>query len=155
MLKDDQCHFSYAWTPFTESPSPDVTDQWIELSEKDVGFKHIRLENVNDHLETGIDAAEGSNAVAMIVINDNDNYTLNPELVQHASKGSFPVVVITRKDGNKIKELIKKHGSEGMSAMLRSATEGEYTTAMSPTTAFFICMLLSAMQCFMYYLSES
>jgi len=129
MLKDDQfcrkiqCHISYAWTPFTESPSPDVTDQWIELSEKDVGFKHIRLENVSDHLKTGIEAAEGSNAVALIVINDNDTHTLSPELVQSASKGSFPVVVITHKDGNKIKECIKKHGGKGMSAMLRSARE--------------------------------
>jgi len=130
-----QCHFSYAWSPFTESPSPDVTDRWIELSERDVGFKHIRLEDVSENLRTRIEAAEGSNAVALIVINDRDNHTLSPELVQSASKGSFPVVVITCQDGKRVKECIVKHGSKPMTAMLQTNSEGKYTLATSPTTA--------------------
>ena len=72
MLKDGiyrqeiLCDFSYAWTPFTESPSPDVIDRWIELSERDIGFKHIRLGNVSDNIKTEIEAVEGSNAVALM-----------------------------------------------------------------------------------------
>jgi len=129
MLKDDQyrqeilCDLSYAWTPFTESPSPDVIDRWIELSNTDVGFKHIRLEDVSDNLKTGIEAAEGSNAVALIVINDRDNHTLNQELVQCPSKGSFPVAVITHQDGKKIKEHAR---SKAVAVMLQTITEGKY-----------------------------
>lgn len=133
-----QCDFSYSWAPFTESPSPDVIDRWIELSEKDVGFKHIRLENVSDNLRTGIEAAEGSSAVALIVINNKDNYILNPEVVDCASKGSFPVVIITDQDGKKVKEHMKK---ETVIAMLQTAREGKCHS--HDANSFFVPKFLS------------
>ena len=132
MLKDHKyrqeilCVFSYAWTPFTESPSPDVIDRWIELSERDEGFKHIRLGNVSGKLKKEIEAAEGSNAVALVVINDRNTYILNPQLVQCPRKGSFPVVVITHQDGKKIKELAVEHRNKALAVMLQTIGEGKY-----------------------------
>ena len=47
-----------------------------------------------------------------MLINTQDNYTLAPEFTEGVAKGNYPIVILTKSDGNSLVEMLDKYYTE-------------------------------------------
>lgn len=130
-MKQLHGEYSYAWAPVTTSPNSSVFDRWFEICEDEATTEHIRCCHLHSthHLLSKIADCESSKAVAMIVINTENNYRIETQHFPHPlQKGGYPVLVVTKDDGNKlIRELQRYKQGGGFIARIKEGKEFEGT----------------------------
>ena len=110
--------YTYAVSPFTEKP---VQIDWkIIVNNDDIECQHIRCHALQpgDSIKELISTFKKALAKAVVLINTQDNYTLSPELTEGMEQGGFPVVILTKRDGQSLAEFLEKHYGQDVHAKL-------------------------------------
>ena len=47
-----------------------------------------------------------------MLINTQDNYTLAPEFTEGVAKASYPIVILTKSDGNSLVDILEKYDGQ-------------------------------------------
>ena len=110
--------YTYAVSPFTEKP---VQIDWkIIVNNDDIECQHIRCHALQpgDSIKELVSTFKKALAKAVVLINTQDNYTLSPELTEGMEQGGFPVVILTKCDGQSLAEFLEKHYGQDVHAKL-------------------------------------
>ena len=93
--------FSYAILQGREVFSP---MDWKFLEKDAIEGEHIRCHKLqeNEELAKVLVIFETHNAKAVVLINTSDSYCLTPKLLSEVHESSFPVILLTRTDGEKV-----------------------------------------------------
>ena len=91
--------FTYALSPLTDTLAP--VDWKLLVTTEDIESQHIRCHELQtgDKLSELVAGFQNSYAVAVVLINSNDNYSLHPTFLAGTQEGSFPVLLLTNTDG--------------------------------------------------------
>ena len=133
--------FTYAISPLMETP---VRVDWKILTAEGIECQHIRFHQLqqSDDLNELATKYKKSLAVAMILVNSQDNYELAECLYQgvlRSKKPILPAIVITLEDGKKVKEYLARHDPGELHARFESKkqshiepTEGTPSPSQQP-----------------------
>ena len=92
-----------------------VRVDWKTLTAEGVECQHIRYHQLQkgDNLLTLTDKYRKAHAVAIILVNSENNFQMAPEFTEETvkalKKGNFPVILITSEDGRNLREFINRH----------------------------------------------
>ena len=91
--------FTYALSPLTDKLAP--VDWKLLVTTEDIESQHIRCHELQtgDNLPELVASFQNSYAVAVVLINTSDNFTLHPRFLAGTQEGSFPVLLLTKTDG--------------------------------------------------------
>ena len=113
--KDEDCgSFSYALSPLTVAPK-DIDWKIIAPSGADIVCDHIHCHEIkpDDNLDMLIAECRANHAVAVVLVNCDDNYSL-PETVQSSfNKTDYLVLVLTANDGKKLLQTLLEEDDDG------------------------------------------
>ena len=98
---------------------------WKVLATEGIECQHIHYHQLqsNDDLNELATKYKKSHAVAMILVNTNDNYELPQEMcrgVTRVKKPILPAIVISLEDGKKVKEYLARHDPGELHARFES-----------------------------------
>ena len=108
----DQPHpsfcYTYALSPFIDKP---VLVDWKIIVNDDIQSQHIRCHTLQpgDKVKDLISSFRKALAKAVVLINTQDNYTLAPEFTEGVAKSNYPIVILTKSDGNSLVEMLDKY----------------------------------------------
>ena len=108
----DQSHpsscYTYALSPFIDKP---VLVDWKIIVNDDIQSQHIRCHALqsDDKVKDLISLFRKALAKAVVLINTQDNYTLAPEFTEGVAKSNYPIVILTKSDGNSLVEMLDKY----------------------------------------------
>ena len=93
--------FTYASTPVTEGINP--VKKKVLLT-KSVQGDHVCVHKLElgDNLAQLVAVYRGNSAKAVVVVNTNGSYTVDPTHLEGLEKSSFPLLVLTLSDGQKL-----------------------------------------------------
>ena len=93
--------FTYALTPAMEKATP---VNWKILVTEDVQSQHIRCHELQpgDSLAQLVRQYRSAYALAVVVINMEDSYTLAPAFLKEMERDNYPVLVLTKSDGKEL-----------------------------------------------------
>lgn len=117
----DQPHpfasYTYAVSPFTEKP---VHIDWKIIANDDIESQHIRCHTLqpSDKIKDLISSFNKSLTKAVVLFNTQDNYALAPQLTEGMERGSFPVVILTKSDGQSLLGFFEKFFEQDVLARL-------------------------------------
>ena len=106
--------YSYALSPLTVAPKG-IDWKIIAPSGADIVCDHIHCHEIkpDDNLDVLIAECRANHAVAIVLVNCDDNYSL-PETVQsHFTKTDYPVLVLTANDGKKLLQTLREEDDDG------------------------------------------
>jgi len=91
--------FTYALSPLTDKLAP--VDWKLLVTTEDIESQHIRCHELQtgDNLSELVARFQNSYAVAVVLINSTNNYSLHPTFLPGTQEGSFPVLLLTNTDG--------------------------------------------------------
>lgn len=109
--------YTYAVSPFTEKP---VHIDWKIIVNDDIESQHIRCHALQpgDKIKDLISSFKKPLTKAIVLFNTQDNYALAPELTEGMERGSFPVVILTKTDGQALTEFLEKFYDQDVLARL-------------------------------------
>jgi hypothetical protein len=108
----DQPHpnfcYTYALSPFVDKP---VVVDWKIIINDEIQSQHIRCHALQsgDKVKDLISSFKRALAKAVVLINSQDNYTLAPEFTEGVKKSSFPIVILTKSDGNSLVDVLDRY----------------------------------------------
>lgn len=108
-IPEDYGSFSYALSPLTVAPKG-IDWKIIVPSGADIVCDHIHCHEVkpDDNLDELIAECRANRAVAVVLVNCNDNYFL-PDTIQSCfTKTNYPVLVLTANDGKKLLQTLQE-----------------------------------------------
>ena len=99
--------YTYTLSPFMDKP---VYIDWKIIVNDDIQSQHIRCHALQpgDKIKDLVSSFKRALAKAVVLINTQDNYTLAPELIEGMEKSSFPVIILTKSDGNSLVEFLER-----------------------------------------------
>ena len=114
-IEDEEAplYLTYAWSPTTIRPQP-ISD-WVAVSNCAVQQLHIRCyqltggESVND-IQLLVAKLDSTSAVALILINNKDDYQIDSRFLPENEKWEFPILVVKPGSGGNFTEMIQSHG---------------------------------------------
>ena len=91
--------FTYALSPLTDKLAP--VDWKLLVTTEDTESQHIRCHELQtgDNLPELVASFQNSYAVAVVLINTSDDFTLHSTFLAGTQEGSFPVLLLTKTDG--------------------------------------------------------
>ena len=100
--------FTYALSPLTEKSAP---VDWKLLVSEDVQSQHIRWHELQagDDLPKLIADFQNAYAMAVVLINTTDNYSLHPSFLKGTKVSRYPVLVLTKSDGMTLMSKIEQY----------------------------------------------
>ena len=106
--KEPRVCFTYAISPFMDKA---INMDWKCISNEDVQSQHIRCHELQsgDNVFELFHQFKKAHSKALILINTQNNYSLDSEFVEKIEKGWYPIVVITKDDGAVLTQLIESH----------------------------------------------
>lgn len=111
--------YTYAFSPYTKLLKG--TEE-IVIVDTDRSHKHIRCHSLKsgDKLTEIILSLRLKDVVALVLINSNDTYTLAPEFTEGMEEAiaSFPILILTKSDGEHLNEFIKNHSTQNVLAQV-------------------------------------
>ncbi len=119
-------HYTYSWAHINASSTPQALD-WLPVSLQEETTDHIRCHHL--HRESAPDASllratlgSSSSTKAVIVINTENSYQVDPKYFPEEAKWLVPVFIVTSDTGQTIMDTISSH-------------EGEVSAKLDPSTA--------------------
>ena len=102
-------YLNYDWAPVTVSST---TIEWLPLSKGDMSYPHVRCHDLKDSddiplLMSALDS--GSSAAALILINTQENFQIDPALLPMDEKWSIPVLVVHSTAGRFLTDILTQH----------------------------------------------
>ena len=100
--------FTYALSPLTDKLT---SVDWKLLVTKDIGRPHIRCHELQagDNLLQLIAGFQKAHAVAVVLINSSDDYSLHPTFLSGTQEGNCPVLLLTKGDGMKLLNTVEQY----------------------------------------------
>lgn len=91
--------FTYALSPLTDKLAP--VDWKLLVTTEDTESQHIRCHELQtgDNLPELVASFQNLYAVAVVLINTSDDFTLDSTFLAGTQEGSFPVLLLTKTDG--------------------------------------------------------
>ena len=111
---EDYGSYSYALSPLTVAPKG-IDWKIIAPSGADIVCDHIHCHEVkpDDNLDVLIAECRANRAVAVVLVNCDENYSL-PETIQSCfTKTDYPVLVLTANDGKKLLQTLLEEDDDG------------------------------------------
>ena len=122
--------FTYSFSPFMDKA---IKMDWKCISNEDVQSQHIRCHELQsgDNICELFHQFKKAHSKALILINTQNNYSLNSEFVEELERGWYPIVVVTKDDGAALIQLIESHGDQveakiDAESMVMNLKEEEY-----------------------------
>ena len=99
--------FAYALSPLTDKLTP---VDWKLLVTENMEHPHIRCHELHagDNLLQLIAGFQKAHAVAVVLINTSDNYSLHPAFLSGTQEGHYPVLLLTKGDGMALLNTVEK-----------------------------------------------
>ena len=107
--------FSYALFPTLERSSP-VDWQYLVTEHQETQNIRVHQLQKGEKLQELLKEFQQSYAKAVLLINIEDDYTLPPEVVSSVTEVLYPVLIVTRSDGEEILKYVEKYDGEGIYA---------------------------------------
>ena len=84
---------------------------WKLLVTENVGCQNIRCHRLKagEKLQELVAGFQKANAIAIVLINTSDNFSLDPSILAETEKSSFPILVLTKSDGNALLSIVEQH----------------------------------------------
>jgi len=100
--------FTYALSPLTKKSVP---VDWKLFVAEDVQSQHIRYHELQagDNLPKLVADFQNAYAMAVVLINTSDNYSLHPSFLKGTQSSRFPVLMLTRSDGMTLMNKIEQY----------------------------------------------
>ena len=100
--------FTYALSPLTDKLTP---VDWKLLVRKDMEYPHIRCHELQagDNLQQLIAGFQKAHAVAVVLINTSDNYSLHPTFLSGMQEGHYPVLLVRNGDGMVLLNIVEQY----------------------------------------------
>ena len=105
--------FTYVLTPLTDKLVP--VDWKLLVTTESMECQNIRCHKLQpgDNLLQLIASFQRKHAVAVVLINTSDNYSLHPSFLEKSQGGGkFPVLLLTESDGIKLLNMVKQSMEE-------------------------------------------
>ena len=110
-IKGQQQSLHYCTYVFTENPQP---IDWIDITDHEVTYQHIRCHQIstqNEDLPCLISTLESDGlAVALILINTESSYQIQPRLVSQAWSVNIPILLVKSETGHFLQQLLNQYG---------------------------------------------
>ena len=99
--------FTYVLSPLTDKLTP---VDWKLLVTEDIEHPHIRCHvlQAGDNLPQLIIGFRKVQALAVVLINTSDNYSLHPTFLSGTQVGHYPVLLLTKGDGMKLLKTVEQ-----------------------------------------------
>ena len=154
---DSQDHpfvsFTYVLSPLTDKLTP---VDWKLLVTEDIEHPHIRCHvlQAGDNLPQLIAGFQKVQALAVVLINTSDNYSLHPTFLSGTQEGHFPVLLLTNGDGMKLLNMVQQYeenvlariGVENFSMPVGALQETEDRIAQTAPEKPGQCVMYNGMQ---------
>ena len=100
--------FTYALSPLTDKLTP---VDWNLLVTKDIGRPHIRCHELQagDNLLQLIAGFQKAHAVAVMLINTSDDYSLHSTFLSGMQVGHYPVLLLRKGDGMTLLNTVEQY----------------------------------------------
>ena len=100
--------FTYVLSPLTDKLTP---VDWKLLVTEDIEHPHIRCHvlQAGDNLPQLIAGFQKVQALAVVLINTSDNYSLHPTFLSGTQEGHYPVLLLTNGDGMKLLNMVQQY----------------------------------------------
>ena len=130
--------FTYKWAPFTSSAYP---IEWMPLVNIEVTYPHIRCHQLKEgddlpFLMANMDSAPSTEA--LLLINTEDSYEINPKFLPLEEKSMYPVFTVTAETGQVLLEALDKFEVEIKVELSDQTTTGQASELLAQTTGWFV-----------------
>ena len=128
--KEPHVWFTYAFTPFMDEA---IKMDWKCIAIEDVQSQHIRCHELQpgDNVQELFHRFKKAHSKALVLINTQNNYSVDSEFVKEIERGRYPIIVVTKDDGTALIRLIDAHVDQVEArldaiSMIKNSKEEEY-----------------------------
>ena len=126
--------FTYAWAPTTEVTKP---LDWTTISNEDVQYNHIRcyeLQEGNNLSEVVAKVNSNQCAQALILINTENSYHIDPKFLTGKEQLKLPILVLTSKSGKTLITALSQYPQNTEAKVLKFPIQVQSTGAVGDSS---------------------